>query len=89
MFTHVSRDEIDSGKTHISHLYEYVSAYVNSKEEWEDLVEMIEEALTKADKTGETQIVDKDGEFCFHVTPAGYLILMIPWKHYKIVREES
>jgi hypothetical protein len=74
-------------KLHISHLYNYVSAYVGSKEEIEDLVDMISFAIDEAKEKGQTQIVDKDGEFCFHVTPMGYVILMIPWKIYEIIDE--
>lgn len=89
MITHLTRSEICEEKIHISHLYQYVSAYVNSEEEWKDLANMLEEALKVAKATVEVQIVDKDGECCFHVTPAGYIILMLPWKTYRILEEEK
>ncbi len=87
-FTHVKREEtLHAGRIHISHLYEYVSAYVMSKEEVDFLVNMLETALVQAKSSGQTQIVDRDGEFCFHVTPAGYITLMIPWKTFIVDRE--
>lgn len=88
MFTHVSREEGEE-KLHISYLHKYVSAYFETNEEVDELRELIEEALVKAKETSETQIVDQDGEMCFHVHPAGNLTLMIPWKHYKIIRGED
>ncbi len=89
MFTHVKTADLAiSKKLHISHLYRYVSAYELHPEQVEDLVSMIECALTEARKTGNVQIVDKDGEFCFHVSPGGYLTIMMPWKTFEIVREE-
>jgi hypothetical protein len=85
-FTHVKREEHQE-KLHISHLYDYVSAYVHSSEELEDLIQMIVSALKEAKETKQVQIVDKDGECCFHVTPNEYIILMLPWKRYKIIEE--
>lgn len=87
-FTHVSRDEGEE-KLHISHLYEYVSAYCIGTGDLDLLVELIEEALVKAKETMQAQIVDRDGEMCLHVYPSGNLTLMIPWKCYKIIREEE
>ena len=85
-FTHVkSADAFVETKLHISHLYDYVSAYVRTQEEIEILVDSLVFAINEAKGTKQTQIVDRDGEFCFHVTPAGYIILMIPWKIYEIV----
>jgi len=88
MFTHVSRIEGDE-KIHISQLYEYVSPYSHSEEEVNMLRKLIEEALLKAKETTETQIVDREGEMCFHVYSSGQLTLMVPWKWYKIIREEG
>jgi hypothetical protein len=90
MFTLVKTADLAiTKKLHISHLYKYVSAYELHPEQVEDLVSMIEYALIEARKTGEVQIVDKDGEFCFHVSPGGYLTIMIPWKMFEIIREET
>lgn len=87
-FTHVKTPDHAVYKSmHISHLYRYISAYELSEEEWQNLVQMLEAAVKKAKETRETQLVDKSGEFTFHVTPAGYLILMIPWKIFEIVKE--
>ena len=88
MFTHVSRDE-GQEKLHFSHLYRYVSAYEYSKEMLDDLIEQIEEALIQAKKNTEILIVDHDGECCFNVYPNGKIQLMIPWKRYKIIRDEE
>ena len=74
----------DGEKIHISHLYHPVSAYHTTPDSVAELEKQLQEALVKAKATTETQIVDHDGEMCFHVTPAGYIILMIPWKRYKI-----
>ncbi len=84
--THVKREEGEE-KLHISHLYNYVSAYEYSMEELEDLTQMIINALKEAKETKQVQIVDKNGECCFHITPAGYIILMRPWKRYKMIEE--
>lgn len=83
MITHLTREEHESS-IHLSHLYDYVSAWQISKEEVKDLAMMLEAALEEARETTQTQIVDKDGECCFHVTPGGYIILMLPWKKYKV-----
>jgi len=86
MFTHVKQAMVQK-KLHISHLYEYVSAYYKTEDEVNCLVSMLTFALKEAKEKHETQIVDRDGEFCFHVTPAGYIMLMIPWKIYKVLDE--
>jgi len=79
--THLIHAKLDCGnRIHISHLYHYVSAYCISPEETQTLCDMLEVAINEAKTTKQIQIVDRDGEFCFHVTPAGYIILMIPWK---------
>ena len=86
MFTHVSREEGEA-LLHISHLHHYVSAYHTSKEDVDLLVSMIEEALVEAEASRESVIVNRDGEMCFHAHPNGSLTLMVPWKHYRIVRD--
>ncbi len=86
MFKYISRNEGEK-KLHISHLHKYVSAYFDTKEGVESLVEDIEEALERAMVTGQAQIVDQDGEMCFHVYSTGMLTLMVPWKRYRIIRE--
>lgn len=53
----------------------------------QSLVEEIEQALVVARETHRSQIVDQDGECCFHVTPSGVIILMLPWKRFEIIRE--
>jgi len=89
MFTHVTRDETEGrNQLHISHLHHYVSAYETNKETIDELVEDIETALAEAKETGEFRVVDQDGEMCFHVYPSGNFTLMIPWKRFKIIREE-
>jgi len=88
MFTHVSRDEGEE-KLHISYLYHYVSAHHRNIGDVEFLIGQIEKALVKAKETKQVQMVDRDGEMCFHVYPSGKLTLMIPWKSYKIIREEE
>lgn len=90
MFTHVTRDEMEGqNRLHISRLHHYVSAYETNKEMVNDLVEDIEAALEKAKETHESIIVDQDGVMCFHVYPSGTIALMLPWKRFKIVREEG
>lgn len=74
---------------HLSHLYEYVSAYAISKDEVIRLAEEINKALVIAEKLTKTQIVHLDGEHCFHITPTGYIVLMIPWKTYKVFNYKS
>ena len=87
-FTHVLQTEVGGlNKLHLSHLYEFVSAYCISKEEVELLASMLEDAMDEAQLTRKVQVVDRDGRFCFHVTPARYIILMIPWKTF-IVAED-
>ena len=87
MVTHVKQDEIGHGSPiHISHLFDYVSAYERNADTVADLAAAVDDALTVAKSTGRTQIVDQDGEMCFHITPDGYLILMVPWRHYTAVQ---
>lgn len=88
-FTHLQQTEVGGypGRLHLSHLYKYVSAFVMDSEEVKFLSTLLEEALVEAKKTTKVQVVDRAGEFCFHVTPAGYIILMIPWKTF-IVAED-
>ena len=85
MFRHVSRHEGER-TLHISHLFKYVSAYHLTEETLKDLVDAIEWGVKEARKKGESVIVDQDGEMCFHVHPNGNITLMMPWKHYKIIR---
>lgn len=85
--THLTREEGEKN-LHISHLMKYISAYEICEETINDLSEQIEKALIKAKETVETQIVDQDGEGCLHITPAGYIILMMPWKIYKVNKEK-
>ena len=89
-FTYVKRAEICHGNaTHISHLFQYVSAYELTKETLSDLINDIEQALIKARTTVETQIVHQDGECCLHITPTGYIILMLPWKVFTLFDEKD
>lgn len=83
MFTHLKRDELEV-RLHISHLFHYVSAYEYNEENLDWLVSSLESALEKSKSTMKSELVDLDGEFCFRVTPAGYITLMIPWKTYVI-----
>jgi len=78
------RREHNENKIHISHLHRYISAYVTSPETVHDLVSDITFALNAAKNSGEVQIVDQDGECCFHVSPFGYITLMLPWKQYVV-----
>jgi len=80
---YLKRDEGEE-HLHLSHLYQYVSAYTNSKEMVEELGSRIKVALLNAKEKIETQIVDLDGECCFHVHPSGGIVLMLPWKKYKV-----
>jgi len=90
MFTHVTRDEMEGqNKLHISHLHHYISAYETNEKMVNDLVEDIEEALEEAKKNTETIMVNQDGEMCFNVHPSGTIVLMIPWKRYKIIRDTT
>jgi len=90
MFTHVERNEIGYRNTiHISHLHRYISAYETCKYTIDELINSIENALVEAEKTKKTVIVDQDGEFCFHVSPVGYITLMIPWKMFTVVRDKK
>jgi len=88
MFSHVKTTELDNN-LHISHLYGYVSAYEYSKEECEELVEQIEQALIEANKTYRGIIVDRDGEMFFVVYPNGMISLCLRWKNYEIIREDQ
>lgn len=87
MISHVSRNEREE-KLHISHLHHYVSAYETNAGAVTVLVTSIEEAIEKAKRTKEIQVVDQEGECCFHVYPSGNITLMLPWKKYKIIKEE-
>lgn len=87
MFTHISREDMENC-LHISHLYHYVSAYYESEEEYKDLIEMIEEGLKEAKEKKTGVYVDKDGECQIRCNPNSTITLMLPWKHYKIIREE-
>lgn len=82
---HLSQD--GDTRIHLSHLYEYVSAYDLHPDGVKELEERLRDALVKAAATTEVQIVHMDGEMCFHVTPSGYIILMIPWKKYTVVKD--
>lgn len=86
MFTHVRRCE-DEKKLHISHLYHYVSAYQYTKEDCDDLVEQLEQALRKAKAKTEVVLVDKDGEMFFAVYPSGNISLCLRWKEYEVIRD--
>ena len=62
--------------THISHFYEYVSAYMKCPEEVDFLCTLIREGIKKAEETGESQIVDRDNmEHIFVCHPAGSISL--------------
>ena len=87
MITYLTREELQS-KLHLSHLFQYVSAYEYSSEYLKLLSDQIETALEEAKRTTTTQIVNQDGECCFHVTPMGYIILMLPWRTYKVRQEK-
>lgn len=87
--THLERSEIEGSSIHLSHLFSYVSAYVYSREMCEELADMIEFALEEAKSTGQLQVVDQDGECCFHVSPTGYIKLMLPWKTYKVCKKDN
>jgi hypothetical protein len=82
MITHLKEEGTKS--LHISHLFRYVSAYKYSDEMLKNLVDDLEFALKTAKETTSVQIVDQDGECCFHVTPAGYIILMLPWRRFQV-----
>lgn len=86
--THLTREETED-KLHISYLMKYVSAYEPTREQVEELSESLEEALKEAKRDIKTVIVDQDGECCFHVTPSGYIILMLPWKKYKVWEDKK
>ena len=88
MITHLQRTEHE-GKIHLSHFHQYVSAWEPSEERQKDLSDALERALVKAKKKTRTQIVDLDGECCFHVTPMGYIILMLPWRMYRVAEEKT
>jgi hypothetical protein len=74
---------------HLSHIFKYISAYHFSTEQFALLVADIEKALQIAKETTSTQIVDQDGEFCLHITPMGYITIMIPWKTYRVAKENK
>jgi len=69
---------------HISHLLQYISAYVAHKDDTKELGEMIEAALTKAVELTECQYVSMDGECELRISPAGYITLMLPWRRYRV-----
>lgn len=73
---------------HISHLYHYVSAYHLTKEMVTQLEDLLLHAVKKARELSDTQIVDMDGEMCFHVHPSGNIVLMLPWKSYQIAEDK-
>lgn len=70
---------------HISHLMEYVSAYVPSSALQEQLVDDLRDAILRAKKTRESVRVDQDGEMFFLVSPAGEFDLCLRWQRFKFV----
>lgn len=87
MITHVKRDECEL--LHISHLFYYVSAWENTEEMMEQFMQDVNGAVRQARETGKTQVVNLDGEFDLHVTAAGWVILMLPWKRYRVANMEN
>lgn len=87
-FTHVKTADLDIVTSlHVSHLHKYVSAYVTTTEMVDQLIKDIDFAMKEAKSTGKVQIVDQNGECCFHISPNGYITLMLPWRCYQIVED--
>lgn len=83
MITHLEKDN-SAPVMHISHLLQYISAYVPHKDDTKELGEMIELALCMAKDTSECQYVNMDGECELRCSPTGYVTLMLPWRTYRV-----
>lgn len=81
--THLIKDS-SAPVMHISHLLQYISAYVPHAEDIKELGESIEAALTKAIETVECQYINMDGECELRISPTGYITLMLPWRVYRV-----
>lgn len=85
---HLHREE-NENRLHLSHLFQYVSAYENCPERMQDLRDAITEGLKQAKLTTTPQIVDQDGEMFFVCNPAGTVSLCLRWKNYEIAPREE
>jgi hypothetical protein len=74
-------------KIEISHYHHLLSCYESTPQMVEELRQDIKEALVKAKKTKETQIVSQDRvDFCLHIHPSGSISLMAAIKEFDSVK---
>lgn len=85
---HLRREE-NENRLHLSHLFQYVSAYENCPERLQDLRDAITDGLKQAKLMTTPQIVDQDGEMFFVCHPAGTISLCLRWKNYEIAPRDD
>ena len=75
-------------KLHISHLFDFVSAYARTDELQKQLQQDIRDALAKAKETRQSQYVNMDGEMFFQVHPFGSISLCLEWQKFDLIEED-
>lgn len=78
----------NNGPMHLSHLHDYVSAYVRSTITLADLELRVAEAFLRLRTVGVgSELVDLDGEMSLQCCAGGQIILLLPWKRFDAVME--